>query len=549
MAPLLLLMLLSANVDETVSYRLGAEPEHGRLLVEMRLQGDADGETRLQLPRQWAGSSDLWRHVSGLEVEGAAAEPAGDGAYLLRHRPGAPLAIRYSLISAWQEDPGLGYEKARPLVRADGLFVHGEGVFASVAGREEAPARFAWGALPPGWTAASDLDHVAAGGGSVRDVIESVAIAGPDLELRSLDAGGGRLRIAMRGRWRFSADELAASVLPVIRAADQYWGEGTRDYLVALAPLGELPGGGLSYTGTGRGDAFSIASTSGFELAGAARFLAHEYLHRWFPDRLGGLPEDRQGRGYWFSEGVNDWLAARLLLRSEIWSLEDYAADLNEVLLRYAASPARGAGADEIAERFWQDNDVMQISYDRGHALAWLADHRLREEGGLDPLLRAQRAAAGGAASADTLFLDLLAARAPDLLPAFRAVAEQGAEARLPETLFPGCARVETRHQPVFDRGFDAAATAAAGNVVAGVDPDGPAHAAGLRDGMRIVRRLRGRTGDSAAELAYLVEADGVEREIAYRPEGHARLRLQRLHLTDEALADRRAECTRLIGG
>ena len=53
-----------------------------------------------------------------------------------------------------------------------------------------------------------------------------------------------------------------------------------------MAPLGDLPSG-LSYTGTGRADAFSIASTSAFELKQAVRFLAHEYMPQLGADRAG----------------------------------------------------------------------------------------------------------------------------------------------------------------------------------------------------------------------------------------------------------------------
>ena len=38
------------------------------LTVEIQFAGEADGETVLHLPRQWAGSNELWRHLSDLQV-------------------------------------------------------------------------------------------------------------------------------------------------------------------------------------------------------------------------------------------------------------------------------------------------------------------------------------------------------------------------------------------------------------------------------------------------------------------------------------------------
>ena len=147
------LLLTAAKPPERkpVSYRITPvlQKDGSRALdVRMRFRGDSDGETELFLPSDWAGSSELWRHAEQLRIGGARSLGGTYDKPVIRHRPGARLDVRYRIVSAYAEDPGFAYEKARPMVRPDWFFVHGEGVFASPDGRFAGPARFRWGRLP-----------------------------------------------------------------------------------------------------------------------------------------------------------------------------------------------------------------------------------------------------------------------------------------------------------------------------------------------------------------------------------------------------------------
>lgn len=533
----------AASAD-TVAYTLAPVMAGGTLSglsVEIELTGDADGETRLLLPGEWAGSGELWRHVADVEVENAASvREDGPGARVLTHAPGAPLTVRYRVVSAYDGDPGFRYEKARPLILPGWFFFHGEGVFATPERAQDTPARFTWRGFPPEWKLASDLDHLSGERpGTVRDVVESVAIGAPDLTVVHRETDGAPLRIAVRGSWGFTPEAFADAVERVIVAANHLWGDRARPFFVPLAPLGGT-GPGLSYTGTGRSDAFSVASTPGFELGSATRFIAHEYLHTWLPGELGGPFERDEPLGYWFSEGFTDFLAARTLLSAGLWSFTDYVDELNRTLVRYAVSPARGASGADVVQRFWTDRDVQQLPYDRGHLLAHLLDHRIRQATngatGLPDVLRAQRTRAlrhraeGRRVPAATLFADVLREEIGlDVGADLARYVERGGVVLLPAELLGGCATVVTATQPGFSRGFDLEATRRAGGVLTGVDPAGPAYAAGMRDGMRVVRREAGTTGDSSVETAYRVRDGEEERVIRYMPAGAGRVTLQRV--------------------
>lgn len=554
-AAALLLAAAKPPPEKPIAYKMTPvlQPDGSRALdVEMRLRGDSDGETDIFLPNVWAGTSELWRHATRLRISGARSIGGSFEHPVVRHRPGAGLRVRYRIVSAYSEDPGFAYEKARPMVRSDWFFVHGETVFAAPGGDPARPARFKWGRLPKGWTVASDLDHLKGKPTTLANLINTVAIGGEKLKVVRRDLGGAPLRVAVLGEWSFTPDQLADTVAPIVAAEDAFWGDRSSPFLIAMAPLGQLPSG-LSYSGTGRTDAFSIASTGAFELKQAVRFFAHENMHSWVPIELGGMPEEDEARDYWFSEGFNDYLASKVLLRAGLWSLAEWAADKNETLLRYGTSPAKTVKGEDIAARFWTDQAVQQVSYDRGHLLAAKLDSEIAAKAAgksLESVLRTQRQAAQNSSElATALFRKVLRDETGiDMDEDLERYARQGRPLLLPAGLFGDCARLVADRRRQFDRGYDAAATRLADGIIAGVDPDGPAYSAGMRDGMRLIRREEGKIGDSTVELAYRVSDESGERILRYLPLGKEEFEVQRLEIT-AAGPEQESRCRARLGG
>jgi predicted metalloprotease with PDZ domain len=299
-----------------------------------------------------------------------------------------------------------------------------------------------------------------------------------------------------------------------------------------------------------------VASTAGFSLASASRFLAHEYMHTWIGGEIGGSPEEG-ANAFWITEGFSDFYAGRALLRAGLWTPADFVAELNRVLMRNANSPVRTLPNASIRERFWTDANVQQLPYDRGHLLALLLDHGIRTHtagrADMDDVLVAQRALARRNAQAgtrvDAAALFPVAARqvtGMDLAAELARHVERGEPVLLPADLFGTCTTVQTVTQPEFHRGFDLAATEAAGMRITGLDPASPAYAAGMRDGMRIIRREAGTPGDASVEVAYRVDDAGTERVFRYLPQGKGRVTIQRFVLTPDASSER---CVRLMSG
>ena len=557
----------AASADERMVHYALAPDLDGETLtalaVEMRFKGDADGETRLQLPDRWAGETEYFKHVRDLEVAGAAARDDGPGVRLLTHAPGAEITVRYRVLTGYDGDPAVGGPHGnpyRPIVRPRWFSAIGHGVFAAVDGDSDRPASFRWNAAPAGWTVASDLDHTTMGRRTmVGDVQQSVLIGGPDLKVFTRKTSGADVRVAVLGRWGFDDEAFGALIGRVIEAQRSYWKDHGEDFFVALTPLVPQEGS-ISVGGTGLDDGFALYAGTDTPLEPMRYLLAHEHMHTWSPRALGRLPDgEQEAAGYWFSEGFTDFLTHRTLLRSGVWSLEEFAAKLNEELHAYALSPSRTAPNSEIVKAFWSSNDVQKLPYRRGMMLALLWDFRLRNAApgkDMDDVLARQRAlteaarARGEEPMAAELFpVAYRQAGGPDLAADIERFAIRGEAVLLPQALFGRCATVETITRARFARGWDAEATTAAGNVVTGLGDDTPAYRAGLRNGMQIVKREFGEPGNSTVEYGLRVKAGDGERVIRFMPTAPGTETVQKVVLTPGMDARTRAACVRSMSG
>ena len=134
------------------------------------------------------------------------------------------------------------------------------------------------------------------------------------------------------------------------------------------------------------------------------------------------------------------------------------------------------------------NQDAQQSPYDRGRllALSWDRAVRVASSGrlSLDEVMRRQRDAvrAGAKGYGAALFPGILRAVAPgiDVDADLARYVTKGETVRLAPGVFGACLTLEDLRVAVFDRGFDGSKSSQSG-IISGVDPAGPAHAAGLR--------------------------------------------------------------------
>ncbi len=524
------------------------------LNVEIQFDGEEDGDTVLLLPSEWGGKSKLYEGIRDLKIAGGDVVVSSDPAKrIVRHRSRAKLFVSYKVVQTWPgEAKADGGNEYRPIVQPTYFHVLGNAVFITPEREDNPPALFELKPLPAGWTFASDLEHGASGRSlSLRDIVESVLVGGDFRVLKR-----GNVRVALRGKWPFSDTAFADRLQPIIDSHHRFWGDPSEPFLVTALPLAGATGS-TSLGGTGRDDAFAFFATDNAEDALLNRLLAHEHLHTWIPRRLGLMPEQDEAADYWLSEGFTDFYTARLLLRDGIWSLKEFADELNETLRTYAVSPVRTAPNAKIIKDFWTDPDTQQLPYLRGQLLAMRWDFMLRgvSDGArdLDDVLQSMKFGMKASPDSKALATERFAAEMKtagvDLASDLASLVKDGGAVMLPEQIFAPCGKVETIDVHEFDRGFDSDRTAQNGNVIVGLRENSHGYRAGLRNGMKIIKRETGKPGDSRVALTYRVMDGGSERLITYLPEGQRRVTLQELVLeTGMDEVERKACAARLSG-
>ncbi|MBO9547677.1 M61 family peptidase [Caulobacter sp.] len=541
------------------AYRLSPVVEGGKitaLSITLTLPADADGETRLELPDAWGGGEKLWRFVKDPVVTGGTLSVHDEKTWVVRSKPGAPLTVRYRVVSAYDGEPPVdSVNYGQPIVGPAGFYVIGHTVFIRPEGRDNDRARFAWDPAGSDLVFASDLEPLIKAPGKLDDLLASVAVAYKDLTILTRQAAGAPLRLAARGQFAFTPEAFADMAAHTIADSRAFWGDGKESFLITLTDQ-DAPKGWTSYRGTGLGDAFAVISTRNVPLDQYKLFLAHEYFHTWNANRLGGSKSGPQEpAGYWFSEGFTDYYARRLSLRSGFVSLEAFVKDWNQALQAYGLSPLRAAPNANIVARFWSDKTVQKLPYHRGALFAVLMETQLKAKGGLDPVMLAMRDDAKGRDRADwdfaaaNLFPRIAEARTGiDVTPELDRYITRGMPIALPPDAFGGCLTVETVIRPAYHPGFDEAATRKT-RIVTGVVPDGPAWAAGLRDGQKYLGRAAGQEGDGSVETGQAVEDASGKRVIRYLPAGKTTVGFQRIAMPMDLTDQARAACVKAVAG
>lgn len=549
------MLVCSAQAQSTsrLEYELTPIIENGALTalqVDLRFRGEADGETQLRLPDEWGGQPELWRSLADVSAVSGATIADGEAANqrVLTHRPNARIHVRYRVIQDHEGEPNASSNNSyRPIVQPGYFHLIGNAFMVTPSGTEEStPVSFRIRGLPRDWRYASDLEHPNL---RLGNVWSSVTIGG---DFRIQEDSANRIRVALRGQWSFTDEAFTESVSEIVAAQRDFFGDRPSPYLVTVIPLESPQQGWLSIGGTGLGDAFAFFATSNAEASQITRTLAHEGLHTWIPIQIGEMSQENQALEYWLSEGFTDFYTGRLLVRDRIWTPQQFADDLNETLRSYTQSPERLSNNARVREAFWSSREVQRLLYQRGRLLATIWDQQLRARGhDFDDVVipMRDRVNAGDNRLAVEIFPDVIRELGIDPSDDIAAYVDRGEMILLPEDTFAPCGVIETRQVRAFHRGFDVEATQANSNIITGVDPTHPAYAAGLRDGMVLVRRDGGEIGNAELEIGYAVRDGETERTFRYMPQGSQMFTEQRFVLSENLIDNAVGQCLAVIGG
>lgn len=542
------------DVEYTLTARWSATPRH----FAATLSFDAGGRTatRLAASSDWGGVTDFHRALRNVRAEGRGVSVAVDAnGWTVTHPDSGRFTVRYQVHGDVEADRGTLQPRDfyRNQLGTEHFHMFGPAMLPLPGDASSGPgvrACIAFEGLPRHWKLASSLGEGRRAAGAVSFEAPLAAVgrsvfAGGDFRILRREVAGKPVVFALRGEWKFEDTRFADAATAVIGTHREFWGDHSfTRYLVTLVP-NRLASG--STGGTGVQDAFAMHASRDFAVPGRAfdYLIGHEHLHAWIPARLGGMaPGPGETAGYWFSEGFTNYLTHRLLLRSGVWTLADYAKALNEVIYEAATSPVAEARNERIRDEFWKDEAVQRLPYLRGELVA-LAFARLLERAGtsLEKVLRDIAAAPADGRHAPERFAAAAARHVPATRALLDAYIERAEGIPLEVGSLGPCFEGGARGRVPFELGFDRTKTFAQRRVH-GVVEDSAAHRAGLRDGMAI-ERISVAFGNVEREaLVQVREPEGGSREIRYRPRGQPIVVLQYAPRDDAAA---RPDCARWL--
>lgn len=122
------------------------------------------------------------------------------------------------------------------------------------------------------------------------------------------------------------------------------------------------------FSGKHLGDLFTVtANLDKQNIPTSMMMISHELFHAWLPLKmpLGVMPNSQM----WFIEGITDYYGTRFALETQVIKKKEYQYKINDMLIRYFASPLSKISNDE-ALKFYSEINHYNILVTRGHIVA-----------------------------------------------------------------------------------------------------------------------------------------------------------------------------------
>jgi predicted metalloprotease with PDZ domain len=495
------------------------------LKVDLVFKGTDSGITYVRLPDKWANQDSLYKAVTGFTLRNThfSIEATDDAAVKrIRHQPGAPLHIVYTLQQDWKGilNYPLNY---RAIINKE--YLHAIGFALLVVPKQTDSnainVQFDWSKMPKGWNIANSFhakNKKWQGVVLYKDLLNSLFVAG-DYRLYQSNIQNKPVYLAIRGKqWKFSDTALTNAIERVFTAQRKFWNDHTEPhYLVGFTPFegeGHINGSSLH-------QAFLTGLATDYPLDNHLYWLlSHEYFHRWNGIAIQMKGDEQENA--WLAEGFTEYYTYKILFKAGIMSLKDYVDKTNSTIAAYYLSPVRNHEQTILGKNFWHNRDYQQLPYKKGFTYALLLDHFIGTKTGgrysLDDLMFGLlHHIRSGKDLTDAAFLDLIRQlTGEDVSEQHYAYIKEGKTVPVASGSLGKEVADSILDISPFELGFDWDATVK-NKILSGVTENSAAWQAGLRDG----QKWHGASVyfDNTSEPAMIkIEAEGKITEIRYKP-------------------------------
>lgn len=265
--------------------------------------------------------------------------------------------------------------------------------------------------------------------------------------------------------------------------------------------------------------------------------LSHEIGHEWIGGKIQLQSSTKfLNRHQWFNEGTNDYFAYKVLLKSNLYSENDFVNSVNQYLKNIRENPYSRASEDSIIKLSAEGKygvAAVKLQYYKGMLLGFIADHSPQKElnkssnspvdNFILKLVQDQGNLNNGTEITEEHFFHLSDSMNLPFKSLYQKHIIKGStDFDLPQTLFQNRFHLEPVEYQVYDLGFSYS-NSNRKTYAKSVDPAGPAYKGGLRDGMEIVSsNSNTRFGNAWCDCPIKIEAvlNGEQKRIEYMPRG-----------------------------
>jgi predicted metalloprotease with PDZ domain len=518
---------LASSAQATIGYTISlSHPERHLFGVSMRIPNVREHLT-LQIPA-WNALYQI-RDFSSHMLQLTAKDEEGN-----------PLAIRQLDKQTWNVTANGTVTVSYPIfwdepgpfnsqLNLDHAFLNFGMILLYVPDRRSEDTRVAFDDVPEGWRVAAELEPVATPAShrsstfvaaSYDALVDAPTEIGHFEEIR-MEAGGKPIRIVIHGDVGDRSKLVEALKRIVDYDVSLMGGAPFREYMFLLHVGPNFGGGGMEH--------MNCTAISADMAAQLPSYAAHEFFHTWNVKRIRpqslepvDYTKEMWTRSLWFAEGVTSTYESYALLRSGLWSAQQFYGNLADEFRELQVRPAhRWQSVEQSSLDAWYEKYPLytrpeeSISYyNKGQILGVLLDIVIRDRtdnrAGLDDVLRAlndEYAKAGrfydDSESLRTVMEEVIRRKAPtadaDLGDFFRRYISGTDE--IPYADFLGRAgwNIRDTSQRRSALGFSVSRDNPASPAVASVDRESSASDAGLKEG-DVVLLLNGEAFPRAPE-------------------------------------------------